>query len=121
MTNEMKISNMLKDLGIPADLLGYRYLRYAIDLVMNDWSYVYGLTKKTYPSVAKKYFSTPTRVERAIRHAIETAWTRGNQDTQEKLFGYTVDSFRGRPTSGEFIGTVADYLLHCEEESDGPK
>ena len=118
MTKTQKISNILKEMGIPASLLGYGYLRYAIDISMNDFSNVLYMTYKLYPEVAKKFGVTASRVERAMRHSIEVAWERGNYDLQCKLFGYSIDPKRGRPTNAEFIGTICDYLLMAEEQED---
>lgn len=110
MENKQIITRHLKGLGVPANLSGYSYLQYAIELVKNDFSYLRAITKRLYPAVAKEFNTTASRAERCIRHAIETGWNRGNIEFQNKLFGYTVDSNKGIPTNSEFIATVADYL-----------
>lgn len=110
-TTEFRISNTLKHLGISPVLLGYKYLREAIRLSMGDNSFVDGITKKLYPTIAKIFNTTPVSVERAIRHAIENGWLRGNTEIIDELFGYTVDANKDKPTNGEFIATVTDYLL----------
>lgn len=120
MYTKLKISDMLKDLGIPASLSGYQYLRYAIEISMKDPDYIFKITKKMYPEVARYFHSTSTRVERAMRNAIEVGWGRGNIHTQERLFGYTVDAMRGHPTNGEFVATIADYFsIMLKGDSDG--
>lgn len=116
MMYELKISEILKELGTPANLLGYFYLKDAIELVVKDITLMCAITKKLYPNVAKKHNTTPSRVERAIRHAIEVSWCRGNIELQNKMFGYTVDATKCKPTNSEFIGTVADWLkMTCKE------
>ena len=107
---KMQISKMLKDLGISPSLRGYQYIRYCVELLQEDFSYVNNVTKKLYPEVAKKFDTTPSRVERAIRHAIEEGWILGDIDLQNKLFGYTVDQDKGKPTNSQFIATVADWF-----------
>lgn len=106
----IKISDTMKMLGVSANVKGYRYLRYAIELVMNDISCIDAITTVLYPRVANKFNTTPSRVERAIRHAIQSGWNRADVSTQEKIFGYTVDANKGNPTNGEFISMVADYI-----------
>ena len=115
---ELKIASLLKDLGVPANLQGYFHLKYAVSLAVEDISITNRITKELYPSVAKKFKTTPARVERAIHHAIEISWGRGNIDTQNKLFGYTVDQGKGKPTNSEFISTVADWLVMTECDGD---
>ena len=110
------ISNALKDLGISPSLLGYTYLRDAIQLVMEDARLVHAITKELYPIVAKRNNTTPTRAERAMRHAIETGWIKGSVTVQNAMFGRTVSCERGKPTNSEFIATVADYLKTTTEE-----
>ena len=110
MKNELKIAEILKELGTPADLLGYFYLKYAIWLMSQDMSLMNDVTTILYPTIANKFNTTLWRVERAIRHAIEVAWARGNIELHHKLFGYTIDQAKGRPTNSEFIVTVADWL-----------
>ena len=118
MTNELKIAETLKELGTPANLLGYFYLKHAIEVVLQDISLVHYITTKLYPMIAEKFNTTPSKVERAIRHAIEVSWCRGNIELQNKLFGYTVDATKCKPTNSEFIGTVADWLnmTCCKKE-----
>lgn len=108
---KMKITKTIKELGIPANVSGYHYMRYAIELMINDLTLINAITKKLYPAVAKQFNSTASRVERAIRHAIEVGWERGDLELVEKMFGYSVSADKCRPTNGEFIATVADYLL----------
>ncbi len=107
--NTNRITVTLKDLGIPANLLGYHYLRYGIELMMDDMSYMNGIVKKLYPKIAEKYETTPHRVERAMRHAIETGWEKGSPHLTDRIFGYSVKD-GDNPTNSEFICTVADYL-----------
>jgi len=107
---EQKISDLLQELGIPANIRGYQYLREAIALVTGELQLLKSITKILYPKIAKQYESTPSRVERAIRHAIEVAWARGNMEAINRLFGHTVDYRRGKPTNSEFIAKVADRL-----------
>lgn len=106
---KQKISEMLKDLGIPASLLGYQYLRYAVEISIKYPEYLYNITKKLYPEVARHYSTTPSRVERAMRNAITIGWKRGNVNTQERLFGYTISVESGCPTNSEFVATIVDY------------
>ena len=112
---ETKITKIIHEIGVPAHIKGYLYLREAIALVINDMDYLGAITKELYPHVADKFNTTPSRVERAIRHAIEVAWTRGNVDTINRLFGYTVDNNKGKPTNSEFIALIADKLRLQEE------
>lgn len=107
---EADITNILHEIGVPAHIKGYQYLREAIALVVNDIELLSGITKELYPSIAQKFNTTPSRVERAIRHAIEVAWSRGRIDTINKFFGYTVHEQKGKPTNGEFIAMVADKI-----------
>ena len=107
---ETEVTNIIHEIGIPAHIKGYQYLRTAILMVMNDMDILNSITKQLYPSIAKEYNSTPSRVERAIRHAIEVAWSRGKMDTIDKLFGYTVNNGKGKPTNSEFIALIADKL-----------
>ncbi|MBD8978963.1 MAG: sporulation transcription factor Spo0A [Clostridiales bacterium] len=107
---ELVISETLCKIGVPAHIKGYRYLRTAIAMCAEDPQMIGAVTKLLYPAVAKMYSSTPSRVERAIRHAIETAWQRGNQKFLSEYFGCTVQSSRGKPTNSEFIAMVADKL-----------
>jgi len=107
---ENDISNIIHEIGVPAHIKGYHYLREAILMVVNNMDLLSGITKELYPGIAMKFNTTPSRVERAIRHAIEVAWSRGRLDTINKLFGYTVHDEKGKPTNGEFIAMVADKL-----------
>ncbi|WP_026894090.1 sporulation transcription factor Spo0A [Clostridiisalibacter paucivorans] len=107
---EAKITNIIHEIGVPAHIKGYLYLREAIGMVVENMEYLSAVTKELYPSIAKKFNTTPSRVERAIRHAIEVAWSRGKVDTINKLFGYTVHNDKGKPTNSEFIAMVADKL-----------
>ena len=106
-----RITQIFKELGIPAHVKGYRYLRYAIELSVQEPKLLDGVTKGLYPKVAKEFYTTPTRVERAMRHAIQLAWDRGNPDILTKYFGYTISSYKGVATNSEFIATIADLLL----------
>ncbi|WP_347877405.1 sporulation transcription factor Spo0A [Caloranaerobacter azorensis] len=107
---EAKITNIIHEIGVPAHIKGYLYLRDAIGMVVENVELLSAVTKRLYPSIAKKYNTTPSRVERAIRHAIEVAWSRGKVDTINSLFGYTVHDEKGKPTNSEFIAMVADKL-----------
>ncbi|KXG76815.1 sporulation transcription factor Spo0A [Thermotalea metallivorans] len=107
---EAEITNIIHEIGVPAHIKGYLYLREAITMVVENIEMLNGVTKELYPSIAKKFNTTPSRVERAIRHAIEVAWSRGKVDTINNLFGYTVHNDKGKPTNSEFIAMVADKL-----------
>jgi two-component system, response regulator, stage 0 sporulation protein A len=107
---EAEITNIIHEIGVPAHIKGYLYLREAIQMVVNDIELLSAVTKELYPSIAKKFNTTASRVERAIRHAIEVAWSRGQVDTINKIFGYTVHNDKGKPTNSEFIAMVADKL-----------
>ena len=107
---ETRVTNMLHEIGIPAHIKGYHYLRDAIMMAVNDMDVLNAITKILYPTVAKKYRTTSSRVERAIRHAIEVAWSRGKLDTLDELFGYTVSTGKGKPTNSEFIALIADTI-----------
>jgi two-component system response regulator (stage 0 sporulation protein A) len=107
---EADITNIIHEIGVPAHIKGYQYLREAITMVVNNIELLSGITKELYPGIAHKFNTTPSRVERAIRHAIEVAWSRGRVETINKLFGYTVHDEKGKPTNGEFIAMVADKL-----------
>ena len=106
----IEISEMMHQIGVPAHIKGYEYLREAIILSVNDREMMGSVTKILYPAVAKKYQTTTSRVERAIRHAIEVAWDRGDVDTLNAYFGYTIQNTRGKPTNSEFIAMIADNL-----------
>lgn len=107
---EARITNIIHEIGVPAHIKGYLYLREAIYMVVEDIDLLGAVTKELYPSIAQKYNTTPSRVERAIRHAIEVAWSRGKVDTINSIFGYTVHTDKGKPTNSEFIAMVADKL-----------
>ncbi|ADU51270.1 response regulator receiver protein [Thermaerobacter marianensis DSM 12885] len=107
---EVEVTNLLHQIGIPAHIKGYFYLREAILRVVHRVELLGAVTKELYPAIAVKYDTTPSRVERAIRHAIEVAWNRGNMDVVNRLFGHTVHADRGKPTNSEFIAMVADRL-----------
>ena len=107
---ESRVTNMLHEIGIPAHIKGYHYLRDAIIMAVKDMDVLNAITKILYPTVAKKYQTTSSRVERAIRHAIEVAWSRGKLDTLDELFGYTVSTGKGKPTNSEFIALIADTI-----------
>lgn len=109
-TLDVAVTNLLHEIGVPAHIRGYLYLRDAIIMVANKVEVMGAVTKELYPSVARKYNTTPSRVERAIRHAIEVAWSRGNVDFLTRLFGHTVNSNRGKTTNSEFIAMLADRL-----------
>lgn len=107
---ETEITGIIHEIGVPAHIKGYMYLREAISMVVNDIELLSAVTKELYPNIAKKFNTTASRVERAIRHAIEVAWSRGQVDTINKLFGYTIHNDKGKPTNSEFIAMVADKL-----------
>lgn len=107
---DVEVTNLIHQMGVPAHVRGYQYLRDAIILVIGEMSLLGAVTKELYPMIAEKYNTTPSRVERAIRHAIELAWDRGNVELMNKFFGYTIDVERGKPTNSEFIAMVADRL-----------
>lgn len=105
-----RITSIIQEIGIPAHIKGYQYLRAAIEMVVKEPALIDVVTKVLYPDVAKEYSTTASRVERAIRHAIEVAWDRGDLDTLQKYFGYTVSNTKGKPTNSEFIAMIADKL-----------
>ena len=107
---EIIITNMIHEIGVPAHIKGYQYLRDSIMMAVCDMDILNSITKQLYPSIAQKFDTTPSRVERAIRHAIEVAWGRGNMDTIDALFGYTIHAGKGKPTNSEFIALIADKL-----------
>ena len=109
-TLEALVTNIIHELGVPAHIKGYQYLREAIMMVVNDIDVINQITKQLYPDIAHKFKTTPSRVERAIRHAIEVAWARGEQETVETIFGYTISAAKGKPTNSEFIAMIADKL-----------
>ncbi len=107
---EQMISHMMLDMGVPAHLKGYRYVRTAILMAEKDMKVVGSVTKLLYPEIAKRYSTTDGKVERAIRNAIEISWERGNRKTFENLFGYCAESGQGRPTNSEYIAAIADKV-----------
>jgi len=107
---ELMITEILHQIGVPAHIKGYHYLRDAIILSVKDQEFINSITKLLYPSVAKMYQTTSSRVERAIRHAIEVAWDRGDVDVLDSYFGYTINNGRGKPTNSEFIAMISDKL-----------
>ncbi len=109
-TLEREITAIIHDIGVPAHIKGYQYLREAIGLAVEDMDVINAVTKILYPTVARKFDTTASRVERAIRHAIEVAWDRGDLETLQKYFGYTVSNTKGKPTNSEFIAMIADRI-----------
>ena len=107
---EADVTNVIHEIGVPAHIKGYQYLRDAIMMSVNDSEVLNSITKVLYPTIAKKHKTTPSRVERAIRHAIEVAWSRGKMDTIDELFGYTVSYGKGKPTNSEFVALIADKI-----------
>lgn len=107
---ETDVTNIIHEIGVPAHIKGYQYLRDAIIMCVSDIEMLNSITKILYPSIAKRHQTTPSRVERAIRHAIEVAWSRGKMDTIDELFGYTVNNGKGKPTNSEFIALIADKI-----------
>ena len=107
---DQTITNVIKEIGVPAHIKGYSYLREAIQMVYSDIELLGSITKVLYPEIAKKFQTTPSRVERAIRHAIEVAWNRGNYESISKMFGYTVHHLKSKPTNSEFIAMIADKI-----------
>lgn len=107
---ETDVTNMIHEVGVPAHIKGYQYLRDAIIMSVQDMELLNSITKILYPTIAKRHHTTPSRVERAIRHAIEVAWSRGKMDTIDELFGYTINTGKGKPTNSEFIALIADKI-----------
>ena len=107
---EQDVTDMIHEIGVPAHIKGYQYLREAIMMAVEDVDMLNSITKILYPTIAKKFQTTPSRVERAIRHAIEVAWSRGRMETLDALFGYTVNTGKGKPTNSEFIALIADRI-----------
>ena len=107
---ESMVTSIIHEIGVPAHIKGYQYLRESIIIAVNDMDVINAITKVLYPQVAKTFGTTPSRVERAIRHAIEVAWDRGDLDTLQRFFGYTVSNTKGKPTNSEFIALIADKL-----------
>lgn len=108
---EASVTTIIHEIGVPAHIKGYQYLREAIMMTVEDMDIINAVTKILYPEVAKKFGTTASRVERAIRHAIEVAWDRGDLDTLQKYFGFTVSNSKGKPTNSEFIAMIADRLV----------
>lgn len=107
---EMVVTNIIHEVGVPAHIKGYQFIRSAILMAIDNMEVINHITKQLYPDLAKKFKTTPSRVERAIRHSIEVAWNRGRTETMEKLFGYTINSDKGKPTNSEFIAMIADNV-----------
>ena len=107
---EKEVTDMIHDIGVPAHIKGYQYLREAIVMAVKDPLMISSITKILYPTIAKNFQTTPSRVERAIRHAIEVAWSRGKMETLDHLFGYTINTGKGKPTNSEFIALIADTI-----------
>ena len=107
---EQDVTDMIHEIGVPAHIKGYQYLRDAILMAVDDIDMLNSITKVLYPTIAKKYQTTPSRVERAIRHAIEVAWSRGRMETLDALFSYTINTGKGKPTNSEFIALIADRI-----------
>ena len=107
---EKDVTEMIHELGVPAHIKGYQYLREAIMMSVEDVEMLGSITKILYPTIAKRFQTTPSRVERAIRHAIEVAWSRGKMETLDALFGYTINTGKGKPTNSEFIALIADKI-----------
>jgi len=107
---ELEVTNVIHEIGIPAHIKGYQYIRDSIMMSIEDMEVLSSITKILYPTIAKKYKTTSSRVERAIRHAIEVAWSRGKIDSLEDMFSYTINSDKGKPTNSEFIALIADKL-----------
>lgn len=107
---EKDVTDMIHEIGVPAHIKGYQYLRDAIMMSVNDIEMLSSITKVLYPTIAQKYETTSSRVERAIRHAIEVAWNRGRMETLNALFGYTISTGKGKPTNSEFIALIADKI-----------
>jgi len=115
---QAKVTKIMRDVGVPAHIKGYQYMRDAILMAVEDREVISAVTKRLYPELAKAYKTTPSRVERAIRHAIEVAWNRGKVDTINNLFGYTINTKKGKPTNSEFIAMVADTLRLSEKTAN---
>ena len=118
---ETMVTEIIHEIGIPAHIKGYQYIREAIMLTVKDMDLINAVTKALYPMVAKRYSTTPSRVERAIRHAIEVAWDRGDIEVLQKYFGYTVSNIKGKPTNSEFVALIADRLQLRLKEQEGRK
>ena len=118
-SDELTVTEILHQIGVPAHIKGYQFLRDAILLTMDEPDYINAVTKRLYPEIAKKNGTTASRVERAIRHAIEVAWDRGDVDTLNSYFGYTIHNLRGKPTNSEFIAMIADKMRLDKQQRVG--
>ncbi|MBQ3036173.1 MAG: sporulation transcription factor Spo0A [Lachnospiraceae bacterium] len=107
---EKDVTDIIHEIGVPAHIKGYQYLREAIMMSVNDTEMLSSITKILYPTIAKKFQTTPSRVERAIRHTIEVAWSRGKMETLDAMFGYTINNGKGKPTNSEFVALIADKI-----------
>ena len=107
---ETDVTNIIHEIGVPAHIKGYQYLRLAIQLSVEDMQNLHSITKVLYPSIAEAFHTTPSRVERAIRHAVEVSFSRGKMETLEEIFGYSVNTLKGKPTNSEFIAMLADQI-----------
>lgn len=107
---ESRVADMLREIGVPANILGYRYAKEAIIITVNDFTVIHAVSKTLYPAVAETFATKPSRVERAIRHAVEVAWNRGDLQTLHRLFGSTVCGIKGKPTNSQFIAIVAEHI-----------
>ena len=116
---QISITKILHELGIPSHIKGYQYIRDGVGLIFDNPEMIGGITKELYPELASKFDTTVSRVERAIRHAIELGWTRGNQDKIDEIFGYTISALKAKPTNSEFIAMIADYISLNEDEQVG--
>ena len=117
---EELVTSIIHEVGVPAHIKGYQYVREAIMITVEDMDVINSVTKILYPEVAKRYHTTPSRVERAIRHAIEVAWDRGDLETLQRFFGYTVSNTKGKPTNSEFIAMISDRIrLQRKNETNG--
>ncbi len=117
---EVMVTEIIHQIGVPAHIKGYHYLRSAIILSIEDPEMINAVTKRLYPTIAKEYKTTSSRVERAIRHAIEVAWDRGDVDTLNSYFGYTIHSLRGKPTNSEFVAMISDKVrLSLKQQNHG--
>ena len=118
-TLERMVTSIIHEVGVPAHIKGYQYVREAIIIAVQDMDVINAVTKVLYPEVAKRFHTTPSRVERAIRHAIETAWDRGDLETLQRYFGYTVSNTKGKPTNSEFIAMIADRIRLQTKKTKG--
>ena len=115
---EREVTTVIHEIGVPAHIKGYQYVREAIVIAVQDMDVINAVTKVLYPEVARRYATTPSRVERAVRHAIEVAWDRGDLETLQRYFGYTVSNTKGKPTNSEFIAMIADRIrLHQKKRA----